>query len=679
MTLEPVADTYVRQSDPETAHGTETTFDVFAGASSSCGVSGPAYGLLRFDLSALPAGVSITDARLDLTVDGGFADDGDPSHYAIRIYDNSWSESVTWSNRPADGIVLGQRGPPLVPPTINGTLLPASTDVLGVASAFNSNCAEPVGPPVRTFASPPAHAESFASGVRDAIGDGNLSLQIWSQPCGTPTTVVCQNGQSAQGYYLRYHSREAAPALRPKLVVTLGSAVDVTSFSATPEDPTAGLAQVAEADVPPSVLLAPPRQTTDSSPLGETPLGETPLGETPLGETPLGETPLGETSLGLDGLLADLRTVSLSSLPLLREGGWPALLANTPSLASRALQNVSLGDVFAVTPRLPELDGQGTDDITLADLDFSRSPLGDVATIAFALGNGVTLAELEGAFTNNTLDPDLQRWCTATSTNCPATGILALGIRGAPLGETPLGETPLGETPLGETPLGETPLGETPLGETPLGETPLGETPLGETPLGETPLGETDLSRAPLGETPLGETPLGETPLGETPLGETPLGETPLGETQFGALAVCATVFTDCPNDPGDLLKDHRAFLQPGVTIGDLVAALTPAALSTLTLSDVVDSIPDSYAYTLAHAVVVITDPSLTLADLVASLPNPNAFTLNDLLIAVLRAGAQWEQVDLTQPALARVATGGGSVSLAAESPSTAARSSRSR
>ena len=34
------------------------------------------------------------------------------------------------------------------------------------------------------------------------------------------------------------------------------------------------------------------------------------------------------------------------------------------------------------------------------------------------------------------------------------------------------------------------------------------------------------------------------------------------------------------------------AFLQPGVTIGDLVAALTPAARTSLTLSDVTESIP---------------------------------------------------------------------------------------
>ena len=61
-------------------------------------------------------------------------------------------------------------------------------------------------------------------------------------------------------------------------------------------------------------------------------------------------------------------------------------------------------------------------------------------------------------------------------------------------------------------------------------------------------------------------------------------------------------------------------------------------------------------AYTLAQVAAIFTEASgVTLADLVASLPNPNAFTLNDL-IAVLRAGAQWEQIDLSRPALAAVA-----------------------
>src|ERR671925_1213495 len=618
-TLEPVADTFVRASDPAAAHGTETTFDVYAGASVYCGRGpGPAYGLLRFDLSSLPAGVRVTDAHLDLTVDGGFAFDGDPAHYAIRLNNNSWAESVTWNSRPADGIIPGPVGPPFGEPTINGTVLSQSQDVLGIGNAFNANCNASTGPDIRTFSAPQDRPQNFTSAVGDAVGTGSLSMEIWSQACGTvpATTVPCQNGQTEQAYYLRYFSREAAdPALRPKLVVTYASTVNVTSFSATPVNPKAGLAQVNLDDVPPSVLLAPSRSTA-SAPLGETPLGETPLGETPLGETPLGETPLGETSLGLDSLVAELQTVPLSSLPLLREGGWPAVLASIPSLANRTLQNVSLGDLFALTPQPAVLD-----DITLADLDYSRSALGDVAAIAYALGSSVTLDEVLSA--NTALDADLQRWCTITNTSCTQTSILALGLRGAPLGETPLGETPLGETLLWDTPLGET---------------PLGETPLGETPLGETPLGETVLTRAPL-------------------------GETPLGETQISDLDNCTAIFVTCPT--GGTINSNLGALRSDATLSDLVEALAnPNAFTVAQLVAVLEPWSD---FTLAQVAAIFTAASgKTLADLVASLPNPNDFTLNDLLIAVLRVGAKWEQIDLNQPALAAVATGGGTVDLTA-------------
>jgi Tol biopolymer transport system component len=660
VTLEPVADTYVRASDAEASHGTETTFDVHAGASIYCDRGpGPAYGLLRFDLSSLPAGVQVTDARLELTVAGGFAYDGDPAHYAIRLDSNDWGESVTWNTRPGDGILPGPVGPPFGEPTINGVPLSTSLDVLGIGNAFNANCdANSGGPAVRTFAAPGDRAQSFANAVAADAGDGSLSLQIWSQACGTPTTVNCQNGQLQQAYYVRYHSREAEPSLRPKLVVTYTSSVDVTSFTATPVEPKAGLAQVAMADVPPSVLLAPP-STTASTPLGDTPLGDTPLGDTPLGDTPLGDTPLGDTSLGLRSLLTELQTVSLSSLPLLREGGWPAVLVGT-SLENRALQNVSLGDVLALTPRPAALDGQGSDDITLGDMDFSRSPLGDVATIAYALGNGVTLAELSAASTNTVLDPDLQRWCVVTATNCPATSILALGLRGAPLGDTPLGDTPLGDTPLGDTPLGDTPLGDTPLGDTPLGDTPLGDTnlnkaPLGDTPLGDTPLGDTNLNRAPLGDTPLGDTPLGDTPLGDTPLGDTPIS----------SLADCSALFLICP-PLADTIGQH--LLRPGVTVADFVAALTPAARQSLTLADLVASLRNPNDHTVAQLLAVLEPPSnYTLAQVAAIFTPASGVTLNDLLAVFLRATADWERIDLAQPALARVATGGGTVSLTAD------------
>ena len=667
ITLEPVADTFVRAGDPDTAHGAATTFDVHAGASTYCGDGpGPAYGLLRFNLSALPAGVHVTGARLDLSVAGGFAFDGDPSHYAIRLNSNTWGESVTWNSRPADGIVPGPVGPPFGEPTINGTPLSSSTDVLGIGNAFNNNCStNSGGPPARSFISPSNRPDNFVNAVGGAAG-GNLSIEVWSQACGTPTTVPCQNGQTQQAYFVRYYSREAAANLRPKLVVTYTSSVDVNSFTATPVDPKAGLAEIAQADVPPSVLLS-QTSTTGSTPLGDTPLGDTPLGDTPLGDTPLGDTPLGDTSLGLAGLLAELRTVPLTSLPLLREGGWPAVIAPTP-LGARAFQNVSLGDVFALSPRPAVLDGQGTDDITLGDLDFSQSALGDVVSIAYALGNGVTLSELSGAFTNGALDPDLRNWCTVTATTCNTTGILALGLRGAPLGDTPLGDTPLGDTPLGDTPLGDTPLGDTPLGDTPLGDTPLGDTPLGDTPLSDTPLGDTPLGDTDVSRAPLGDTPLGDTPLGDTDLTRHPLGDTPLGDTQVATLDNCTAIFVTCPS--GGTISQHFNELRPDATIADLVEALANASLlppNAITVAQLLAVLQPPSDFTVAQVAAIFTAASgVTLADLVASLPNPNDFTLNDLVLVALRAGAQWERIDLNQPALARVTTGGGELVLSA-------------
>ena len=302
--------------------------------------------------------------------------------------------------------------------------------------------------------------------------------------------------------------------------------------------------------------------------------------------------------------------------------------------------------------------------------------MGDVATIAYALGNGVTLAEL---LATTALDPDLQQWCTLTATNCSATSVLALGLRGAPLGDTPLGDTPLGaDTPLGDTPLGDTPLGDTPLGDTPLGDTPLGDTnlnnaPLGDTPLGDTPLGDTNLNRAPLGDTPLGDTPLGDTPLGDTPLGDTPIS----------SLANCSALFLLCP-PLGDTIDQHLFALRPGVTLADFVAALTPAARQSLTLADLVASLRNPNAHTVAQLLAVLEPPSdYTLAQVAAIFTPASGVTLNDLLVVFLRATADWERLDVTQPEIARVATGGGTVGLTAgltvSSPSSSPSPSASR
>ncbi len=62
-------------------------------------------------------------------------------------------------------------------------------------------------------------------------------MEIWSQACGTATTVNCRPG-AAKGYLLRYYSREAANAsVRPHLVVTYDATAAHVNWSRSPRRP----------------------------------------------------------------------------------------------------------------------------------------------------------------------------------------------------------------------------------------------------------------------------------------------------------------------------------------------------------------------------------------------------------------------------------------------------------
>ena len=203
----------MRASDPTVAHGTETSFDVLGAASSyGCG-TGPATGLLRFNLAGIPAGATITGATLKLTSKTGFAFDGDPDHHAIFLANDSWSESaVTWNTRPPDGVVQQ------VPPAewlLNGLPLSTSPDKLGSTSAFEAVGCAGTHVASRNFGS--ANLRTRVAAER--AGDGKLSLEVFTIPCGTPFSVVCQNGKLKQSYFLRYYSREGSVLNAPRLVV----------------------------------------------------------------------------------------------------------------------------------------------------------------------------------------------------------------------------------------------------------------------------------------------------------------------------------------------------------------------------------------------------------------------------------------------------------------------------
>ena len=144
MSLTPVADTFVSGQDPAVNFGTRNNVDVYGGSSPSCtitpdragGLTAPAYGLLKFDLSSIPAGAVVTGASLKMTTRAGYAQNGDQNHHIIRLADTSWTETgVTWTTRPSDGTATV--GSPL---TAGGQDIRTSSAALGSVSVYRATC-----------------------------------------------------------------------------------------------------------------------------------------------------------------------------------------------------------------------------------------------------------------------------------------------------------------------------------------------------------------------------------------------------------------------------------------------------------------------------------------------------------------------------------------------------------
>ena len=354
ITLTPEADTFVRASDPDAPHGVETSFDVHGGASSyNCG-TGPAVGLLRFDLSSIPAGATITSAKLELTSFTGFAFDGDPEHHASFVPDDSWAESaVTWNTRPADGLV------PQAPPAewlLFGSPLSASPANLGAASAFDSTGCFGTTSTNRTFTS--ANLGTRVGAER--AGDGKLSIEVFTIACGTPFAVPCQNGQLEQSYFLRYYSKEQSLLNAPRLVVeytalAVPSLIQVVSTGGT------GAFVIGRVDGASNLALTVAASTAATCTAGALPGGGVPAGA-PVSVT---TDAAGYFSAAVSGVTAgDFVTVRVTapsstgpSACLVSSGDndfWPKALALTGSTATARDFVDSPGKArwykFAVTP-----------------------------------------------------------------------------------------------------------------------------------------------------------------------------------------------------------------------------------------------------------------------------------------------------------------------------------------
>jgi hypothetical protein len=99
-TFGPEADTWVYQASPSTAHGSETKVAIVASPSAK-------QAFLRFRVSGLPEGASVSSAKLRLVV----TNDSTSGGVFNRITSTTWPESITWTTKPAiDGPQIASLG-----------------------------------------------------------------------------------------------------------------------------------------------------------------------------------------------------------------------------------------------------------------------------------------------------------------------------------------------------------------------------------------------------------------------------------------------------------------------------------------------------------------------------------------------------------------------------------------
>jgi hypothetical protein len=237
-------DTFVSESSPSSNFGNTDYFDVYGGRNPNCvPFAAPAFGLLRFNLSALPADAEIASARVVLTSRNGYAQDGDPEHHLLLLDDDGWDEDVvTWETRPDDGTAAWQPGAGVLAgnPLMSGEPedIRRSSRSMGNAGVWRDDCGDGDTPIIHTFpqdnptpqykGAAQAEADLIAAIDQRRVDDGLLSLQVYA--ANNCATGLC--GQADAAYWARYWSSEAAdPNVRPRLEITLAGPV-------TPQAPT---------------------------------------------------------------------------------------------------------------------------------------------------------------------------------------------------------------------------------------------------------------------------------------------------------------------------------------------------------------------------------------------------------------------------------------------------------
>ena len=125
-------------------------------------------------------------------------------------------------------------------------------------------------------------------------------------------------------------------------------------------------------------------------PIGRIPIGRIPIGRIDTGDLPIGRIPIGRIPIGRIGTYA-LGRATLAEFPIYRAGGWPAILAQTATLAASTPQGTTFAQLWA-DPNVqgglvPELNPASPDALRLDEFNLALSPLASVSLLSLLLGD----------------------------------------------------------------------------------------------------------------------------------------------------------------------------------------------------------------------------------------------------------------------------------------------------
>jgi Peptidase family C25 len=385
----------------------------------------------------------------------------------------------------------------------------------------------------------------------------------------------------------------------------------------------AGAAVVPLKNVPPVALVTPQRSGTEAAPVNQSPVNQSPVNQlpvnqlpvnqSPVNQSPVNQLPVNQSPVNQLGLGPDFRTLaqapgplgdtSLSSIPLLREGGWGALLVGTP-LAGTPLQSVTLRQLFSLSVLPAALQPEATGPIRFADIDFSNSPLGSLPAMTLALGqlplSGIPGIDWCALFSGPPVN------CTSTTPLPAGTSLLSAALEGAPVNQSPVNQSPVNESLIDALAAAEAPVNQLPVNQLPVNQLPVNQSQILSLPVNQLPVNQSPVNQLSLAAILAANAPVNQSPVNQLPVNQLPVNQTVL----------------DCDgNQCVGTLGAYVDKVLSGKTLGDLRLALAPGDL------------PDSW--TIAN----LEDfGDMIVGDLLASLPQPNSLTLADVLALALFA-----------------------------------------